>query len=248
MMEKELHTTSADADFDARCRVLLEGRTTPAPAPRADLFNQVPSRMTWGRRGMVAAVVLASAGLWWWSGEGMDASPEAQPSLEMPASATTSPAGPAALQGGHEVMAPVPVSADEEQESVMPVESAPDVAARNTPVTPVTLVGTAESAIPDRGSSRQEDLRAEPVNGSAEAEVQMADMDGSGAVGALHTEDAILPGPAPIQDGALPATEIQVTTPGLPDGAPAEEPKAPEASDKPTLKLPLTLPSGGGHR
>ena len=40
MKENNFNTNMTEADFDARCRTLLEASTAVAPEPRADLFAQ----------------------------------------------------------------------------------------------------------------------------------------------------------------------------------------------------------------
>ena len=83
MKDKDLYQPSAEADFDARCRSLLEDRAVAAPGPRADLFAAASANAGTARLwyGGAAALLIAGAFLWfsWPMEEPMV--PEALPEL-----------------------------------------------------------------------------------------------------------------------------------------------------------------------
>ena len=221
-----------DAAFDARCRELLQSRSVPAP----DLVEPVLPASNHGRRlALVAGAFIAigiGAALW----------PSGQPeALKAPIEA--------------------PAVASPATELTTEAHSAEEAVAQPDESDAMIEVQEEEVAVSERGIEA-----AEMTASSAESEVSSPDMDlvSSGLGTAESTTE---PTTEPTTDAVESAESAEATifeeghesSQGDPAGSPSEEPDAPVIdepaaapepaieNEEPTLRLPLTLPAGGGH-
>ena len=236
MKENDIHTEWSDADFDARCKALLENRSIAAPKPRADIF--APDARKWGR--LVAAALLLSAGV---------------------GIAITYDAGeqtaPSAIQ---EEAAEAPAESVSEQNISLPEESAvPNVA---QPLEdPSDVVDYQEggpgaedvtSSFENAESSGTQLRESEAGLTVTDAEVSLESSDDQGASvqqqGLIEVE--------PLEVTAQPTNGVEEESEpnsSLPsavnstESSEMEDKSEPDA-DTPVLKLPLTVKPGGGHR
>ena len=230
MKDKDLYQPSAEADFDARCRSLLEDRAVAAPGPRADLFAAASANAGTARLwyGGAAALLIAGAFLWfsWPMEEPMV--PEALPEL-------MNQEIPEAIGEG---------VVDREDMDDLSLES------ESHPVD--EPVATRDAAPADVQNMEQSDLTME-VDAVAP---EVSDGGGTGVTVASPMvtspdEDQV----ASEKMSLEPLQEDAVTEEAVSEPADAAPPSNPEPSNtegasesKPRLTLPLTLPSGGGQR
>lgn len=230
MKDNDLHTSSVEADFDARCRSLLEDRAVAAPGPRADLFAAASAKAGTARLWYAGAAALLIAGTFLWS-----ALPTEEPSVPGALPELMDQEIPEAIGDG--VMGPV---VDSEGSDDLSLES------EANPVDEPVATRDADPA--ELRSMEQSDI-------SMEVGVVAPEVFGSGgaAASAMATspdEDEVVREKMyeeTLQEEA--GTEEAVSEPA--DAAPAntEPANTEEASEgKPRLTLPLTLPSGGGQR
>ena len=230
MKDKDLYQPSAEADFDARCRSLLEDRAVAAPGPRADLFAAASANAGTARLwyGGAAALLIAGAFLWfsWPMEEPMV--PEALPEL-------MNQEIPEAIGEG---------VVDREDMDDLSLES------ESHPVD--EPVATRDAAPADVRNMEQSGLTME-VDAVAP---EVSDGGGTGVTVASPMvtspdEDQV----ASEKMSLEPLQEDAVTEEAVSELADAAPPSNPEPSNtegasesKPRLTLPLTLPSGGGQR
>ena len=230
MKDNDLHPSSAEADFDERCRSLLEDRAVAAPGPRADLFAAASTNAGTARLwyGGAAALLIAGAFLWfsWPMEEPMV--PEALPEL-------MNQEIPEAIGEG---------VVDREDMDDLSLES------ESHPVD--EPVATRDAAPADVRNMEQSDLTME-VDAVAP---ELSDGGGTGVTVASPMvtspdEDQV----ASEKMSLEPLQEDAVTEEAVSEPADAAPPSNPEPSNtegasesKPRLTLPLTLPSGGGQR
>lgn len=211
MMDKDLHTPSAEAEFDQRCRTLLEGRSVAAPAPRADLFADAPAAGMSRKWAVAAGVALVATGLWWFSGE------EAAGPLDFaPVMKTPAPEVQEAVTPDAPFLAPQPVAPAPGEEPASSIE--PSSAIAEAPVEAIREPRVEDAPVPAPTTADE----AGPVQGiptATEADATVEEVESMDV-----TPEEVAPSPEDAVDPAL------------------------ENEGRPTLKLPLTLPSGGGHR
>lgn len=235
MNNPELNDSQAAADFDARCKALLEHRTVDAPAPREGLFNDAGNTVAWGRRAAWAAaavIILAAVALW------PDAQHAEKVSTPEPAVATT-PATPVS-EGP---------SADE-TEAVLETSDNPESVEVESAVseTPAAAIRVEETGLPSAvlGNDPKPDLEVV----ASGIEVEEGTMEKSTDVEAVGKTE---PGAEPLISRSAPAPEaIDGDEPAeSTEESAIEEDHQPEdagdAEGAPTLKLPLQLKSGGGQ-
>ena len=236
MNNPEFHDSQAAADFDARCKALLEHRTVDAPAPREGLFNDAGNTVAWGRRaawGAAAVVIMATMALW------PDARHEGEVSTPEPASATT-PAAPVS-EGPSEDATEAVLETTYNPEPVE-VESA-------VSETPAATIRVEEAGVPSAvlGNDPKPDIEVV----ASGIEVEEGTMEKATDVEAAGTtqpgaERLISTGAPAVEaiDGDEPAESTEESA--------IEEDHQPEdagdAEGAPTLKLPLQLKSGGGQQ
>ena len=219
---------SFDAAFDARCRELLQSRFVPAP----DLVEPVLPASNHGRRlALVAGAVIAigiGAALWP-SGqpEALKAPIEA-PAVALPATELTTEA--------HSVEEAV-AQPDESHAMIEVQEEEVAVSERGIEATEMTA-SSAESEVssPDMGLVSSGLGTAESTTEPTTDEVESAE----------SAEATILQeGPESSQGDPADSPSEELDAPVIDEPAVAPEPAIENA--EPTLRLPLTLPAGGGH-
>jgi len=243
MRDNDIQYASADAEFDARCKALLEGRAVTPPAPRETLFATAATATSNGKVNMrwasaIALALIAGAALWTFQDT-------AVPSEATPVNAAPQPSDAAEAEGATSnpepaVMAPISDSEEAEQESEEVNANQEDLSSVATAVT--TPVDPAPQPAKGISEPRQEVLISEA---GAEAGQDIPVSEGPEGEPA---EQAPVVVASPENTGEAPEKEAPESAssgaPAVPASAPEE---APEAT-QPRLKLPLTLPSGGGQR
>jgi hypothetical protein len=240
MKENDLHMMSRDAEFDKRCRSLLEGREVIPPPIRPGIIAEASPM--WNRtRAMAAGVLVLAAAAWWFSG-GDDAAVDSgdAPVLSVPMDApaavtsTTVPVTPS------ETLAIEPQSEGTGPESV---EANP----------PAEVEGDSFAADRDETAERSSEAQ-EPVATEAIGQTEWTDgvehtttpgMEANSVESARQAVDDAAE--ATLEPATLPAQgdEENVDGEGAGEGAGGEDSQTPDA---PKIRLPLTLPSGGGQR
>ena len=236
MKENNFNTIMTDADFDDRCRTMLEASEAVAPEPRADLFADAAPKaagMGWVKWG-AAAIVLAGAVLWATSPNPDTGSSHPVQSMEQEA--------------------PVNMPEVAESESVLMASPTEDAVAAELPASEMEGVTTpSPESLPVASSapvpSTQKASEAPSIEPKPEGATATSTMDDP-ATG--HSEldagaELEVEGPSALNNGAdavlvetpVPAAEANPEMEATPEEAPKTSPK---------LTLPLTLPSGGGQR
>jgi len=237
-----------DAAFDARCRELLQSRSVPAP----DFVEPVPPASGHGRRlALVAGAVIAigiGAALW----------PSGQPeAVEAPVQAPA-PSAPSMTTADAELEPEAPAMASPATESTTEAHAAEAAVAQPEESTVVTEVQEEAVTAPAR-----EVAASETAASRTEFEVSSPDMD---PVSSTEEGAESIPEPTVVEavESAEPTEsalldEAAESAQGVPTDSPSEEPGlpameepavAPEPANEPqepTLRLPLTLPAGGGQ-
>lgn len=240
MKENDIHTDWTDADFDARCKALLENRSIAAPKPRADMFASDARK--WGR--WVAAVLLLSAGV----GvavtyDGVDQqNPAAMPANEGQV-LTDSPAGETLLRteeaAASNVALPVedqPEVADSQDGDAWKEDVASPSEMAESSVTQ-TREGEEVHALEDGERSTEVANEQElPVENHALTEVGTEEV----------TEEATQQTTEVEGEESEPSTSLPSAV-NSPESSEKEDNSESDA-DTPILKLPLTVKPGGGHR
>lgn len=234
-----------DAAFDARCRELLQSRSVPAPG----FVEPVPPAAGHGRRlALVAGAVIAigiGAALWP-SGqpeavETPDQAPApsmttAEPVLQPKAPAMASPATESTTEAH---AAEVAVAQSEESTVVTEVQEEAATAPAREVAASETAASRTESEVspPDMDpvSSTEEGAESIPEPTVVEA-VESAEPTESALIDEAAESAQGVPTDSPSEEPGLPAMEEPAVAP-----EPANEPQ------EPTLRLPLTLPAGGGQ-
>ena len=233
MKDKDLYQPSAEADFDARCRSLLEDRAVPAPEPRADLFAAASSGMGAARLRYGGAAVLLLAGAFLWSAWPTEepSVPRALPELmdqEIPEAIGDGVIGPLVDPEGMDDMS-LGSEANPVDEPVATRDAAP-AELRNMEQSDISMgVDVVAPEVSKGGGAGV--TAASPMATSSDEDAEIREK---------MSEEAL-------QEEAV--SEEAVSEPA--DAAPAntEPSNMEEASEgKPRLTLPLTLPSGGGQR
>lgn len=235
---------SFDAAFDARCRELLQSRSVAAP----DFVEPVPPAAGQGRRLALVAGAVITIGIGaalWPSGqpEAVEAPVEiatppmttAEPELQPAAPAMASPAAESTT-GSH--AAEAAVAQPEESTVVADVKD-------ETVATPARDVAATETAA-SRAESTTHSPDMDPVSSTEESAESIAGPTANAVESAEGNESTLpdeaaesmqgVPIDSPSEEPVLPAMEEPAAAP-----EPANEP------EEPTLRLPLTLPAGGGQ-
>lgn len=228
MKEYEVHGLESDAAFDERCRSLLEGRALEAPAPSDELFAS--NRRSLGLRLVgVAAVLLMATGVFLTLPDGETATREAE-TVTDPSANDQTVEREAILAEPEASEVPAEISMESTEVPSLPDgPSAAEATAKSSPTNPKL-----ESAAP---ASNEEGL--DPLSLDAQEEgvmdvdahpgnLENSEISSDDAEGAL--EDALLE-----NDQTIPVQEQ----------AEPEEPNS--ETEAPVLRLPLTLPTGGGN-
>lgn len=229
---------SFDAAFDARCRELLQSSSVPAP----DFVEPAPLAFAQGRKLALLAGVVIAVGLGaalWPSGEQetgktplhtpdlTTAEPQsAVPSVEVPVAETTT----VAQSAEEEVVQPsesVPVSVVEEKLASAPKSG--DASAEMAASPAVSQGNSLETVSAPSNES--------PVDPTTET---TADVESDGVPDVSTTSETenasqVDSGDSPSEDTAVPVS------------VPAVLPEPEVENEEPTLRLPLTLPAGGGQ-
>lgn len=238
MKENDIHTEWTDADFDARCKTLLENRTAIAPKPRADMFASDARK--WGR--WVAAALLLSVG----AGAAVlyDAEYQTAPST-LPAEAIEVPADTRVEEA---ISSPEEIAASK---TALPAENQPDVAE------PQAETAWAEDVTSPSPNEIEESSVVQPrENAEAHPAVE------SGESVEVTVEQEL-----PVEGHALMESETEEVTVEATEAVEQETPpnasvpsdvnatesneiedESESEAEGPTLKLPLTVKPGGGHR
>lgn len=233
-----------DAAFDERCRDLLQSRSVPAP----DFVEPVPPASGHSQRlALVAGAVIAigiGAALW------PSGQPEAlEAPVQTPAPAMTTaeptlhPEAPAMESPAAESTTVVhsteeAVAQPKESVAVAQVQEETVIA----PAQDVSATETAASLAESEGSSPDMD----PVSSTKEATESIADPTVDAVENAESAESTFFRERAESAQGA--PTDSPSEEPGLPAmEEPALAPEPANESQEPTLRLPLTLPAGGGQ-
>ena len=244
MKDTPQDSQSFDAAFDARCRELLQSRSVPAP----DFVEPVPPAAGHGRRlALVAGAVIAigvGAALW----------PSGQPeAVEAPVETAT----PSMTTAAPELQPAAPAMASPAAESTTEAHAADAAAAQPEQSTVVTEVQEETVATPARDVAATETAASrtesevsspdmDPVSSTKEAAEFIPEPTANAVESAESRESILLEKEAesvqnvstdsPAEEPVLPAVEEPAMAP-----EPANEP------EEPTLRLPLTLPAGGGQ-
>ena len=236
MNNPEFHDSQAAADFDARCKALLEHHTVDAPAPREGLFNDAGNTVVWGRRaawGAAAVIIVAAVALW------PDAQHAEKVSTPEPAVAT-SPAAP--VSEGPSANATEAVLETTDNPEPLEVESA-------VSETPAAAIRVEETGLPSAILGNDPKPDVEVV--ASGIEVEEGTMEKSTDVEAVGKTE---PGAEPLISGGAPAAEAldeDEPVESTEESAIEEDHQPEDAGDAegaPTLKLPLQLKSGGGQQ
>lgn len=241
-MKQTSHDREArDAAFDEQVRSMLSEAAVPAPAASETLFAPVATKAgLWGKLGLAAI-----GGLFLWGAFELAGNNPSAPSVLTPIpasisaspSAVTGPSGPAMEEGMESSERPdkdgmpdqnAAFEAGGEGGNIAPSTAKPNLAAEPTAVLgseAISASGSESTTVAAEATEKAALSTSDPVSGAEEG----------------PRADAVSPSPDPAAIKAEPAS--------LP-----EEPKAPSATqdeqqdaNQPTLTLPLTLPSGGGH-
>lgn len=242
MKENDLHMMSRDAEFDARCRSLLEGREVTPPPLRPGIIAEASP--VWNRtRTMAAGVLVLVAAAWWFSGaDGAAVDSGDAPAQSAPADNPPPGASTALPTTGAETVDADPPSESPIQEGV---ESMPEAAVGVSPATPATpAAGDAEHTT----AAQEERAAVAPAEaagpaGSEEVVEQPLDRIPEDADGPLAPEAAVGTADEAVEAEAVPEPPAEKNEVEGEEGG--SEPHAPDA---PKIRLPLTLPSGGGQR
>jgi hypothetical protein len=237
-MKQTSHDREArDAAFDEQVRSMLSEAAVPAPAASETLFAPVATKAgLWGKLGLAAI-----GGLFLWGAFELAGNNPSAPSVLTPIpasisaspSAVTGPSGPAMESSERPDKDGMPdqnaaFEAGGEGGDIAPSTAKPNLAAEPTAVLgseAISASGSESTTVAAEATEKAALSTSDPVSGAEEG----------------PRADAVSPSPDPAAIKAEPAS--------LP-----EEPKAPSATqdeqqdaNQPTLTLPLTLPSGGGH-
>ena len=226
MKEYESIDHAGDAAFDEHCRSLLAERVVEAPAPASELFAAHRRPMGYWAMGAAAAGLFIAAGAWFSLSD--DGAPHPEPEIQ-------------AVQTPEMHDIPVDPSADLSQESHAEWEVSTEVQDVTHPVVvevPSERVTTAsiqegtESSVPSESNGSFRIHNAPAVETQGEMEVN-------------ETVEELLPQ----------STDAVVDPEGFPDDADGKGSSLETIEQKeteeptvgaPTLRLPLTLPVGGG--
>ena len=245
MKENNFNTNMTEADFDARCRTLLEASTAVAPEPRADLFADAAPKGAGMRGAKWGAAAIVMVGVLSWL---VMANQDGEPTH--PSQGTEREANNEAQDAAVDVAVMEPAAIESKEE-----------AAVNT-VQGVTDVDVATSAIPASATTvsaatvREVSIEPQPLSADAEPRGLGSEQAGEAS---MVTEASAIPletqtseeaaaahGPSEVNtEDVLPPGSSNPAVQELPEeeAVPAETP-----ANGPKLTLPLTLPSGGGQR
>ena len=245
MKDTPQDSQSFDAAFDARCRELLQSRSVAAP----DFVEPVPPAAGQGRRVALVAGAVITIGI------GAALGPSGQPeAVEAPMETAT----PSMTTAEPKLQPAAPAMASSAYESTTGSHAAEAAVAQPEESTVVTEVQEEAVATPAR------DVAAtEAAASSAESTTRSPDMD---PVSSAEGDAESIPEQAAIE--AVEGTERPESTlldeatesvEGVPTDSPSAEPVLPAMEEpaaapqpanepeEPTLRLPLTLPAGGGQ-
>ena len=234
MNNPEFHDSQAAADFDARCKALLEHRTVDAPAPREGLFNNAGRSGAWRNRaawGAAALFIAATVAMW----------PDSHDNEVVSAPEPAMETAPASQVPSEDVTKAMATAAPE-------VATTSSVVVEEATETPAEAVQTEEIELPATASGdapKAESEVAADVDGVEGTTEKATDIE------AVGNADA---GVEPlISEGAPAPEQLEVNEPsGTTEESAIQEENQPkeaeEAEGAPTLKLPLQLKSGGGQQ
>ena len=245
MKETFQNKEGSQAAFDAQVRSMLSGASVPAPAPREGLFAPATATVgAWGKLGIAVALgVVLWGGLQFVEGDQVNSvQPQASPEQTAHPQVATDQgdieeAVVTKFNGG-EAPNSLDGSAHAEVE-IGPEESAPDVQVTSLEKTIETAVSPSSSEISGATPlSSAPPLQTEMVSGK-EVEVEAVEMSNP-----LETTEEAFDSEAETGSKEASPTDVQVPEAiSNPEKGEEEE----EGPKQPTLTLPLTLPSGGGH-
>ncbi len=236
MKENDTHTEWTDADFDARCKSLLENRSVVAPKPRADMF--ATDARKWSRWMAAALLLSAGVGITVTYNAGNRVDPQAIPQKAIEVSTDIPVENGISLpreNAASNVALPV-----EDQ----PVWAEPAAAAAQTEdvASPREM---AESTVVQPGESGEAHSavgREEPTEVAGE---QVPPVDNHGLT-EVETEEVTEPATEVVEEQSLPDTSLPTEVNSAESSE--KEVKSESDADAPILKLPLTVKPGGGHR
>lgn len=239
---------SRDAEFDARCRSLLEGREVTPPPMRPGIIAEASPMWNRTRTLVAGALMLVAAG-WWFAGAD-DAAPESVdgPAMAVPMDDPShgDPADVRTPVAGEEFLDPAAEVAASEVDGVASAAAQED-----------RTVGRMENAPGQTGAAREEVVAQGAESARMEEVVEAAELEeGAGQSSNPASESAGMEDAAGADEGAAPdAVEESVSGSSAADDAPVdgdrqqtEEEVDSDSPDAPKIRLPLTLPSGGGQR
>lgn len=243
MKETFQNKEGIQAAFDAQVRSMLSGASVPAPAPREGLF--APATVTlgaWSKLGIAVAVgVVLWGGLQFVEGDQVHSvQPEASPEQTAQPQVAPDRGGVEEAEGTEFDGGKAPNSLEGSAHSkaeIGPEESAPDVQGSSLEKTIETAASTSASEISGATPlSSAPPLQTEMVS---DQEVEALEMSIP-----LETREEAFDSEA--ETGLKEASPTDVQTPeAISNPKKGEEEE--EGAKQPTLTLPLTLPSGGGH-
>jgi hypothetical protein len=226
MKDDNLHTNPADAEFDAHCRSLLQGRTVAAPDPQAAMFA---SETTAGSgRGLFYAggAILLVAGAIWWAA--------LPPDQDLP-NALGSPVIESEVESTTPAL----------EEQMLPASRLDDAVADEVPVPAAEPVVEKVESADSRG---EVDVQERSLAASAPEPDETRGESETVDVPVVEPASTGMDAPPESETGgAALASPIEKAGPEVPDVAVPEE-KTEPTEGKPRLTLPLTMPSGGGQR
>lgn len=230
MKENNFNNIMTDADFDARCRSMLQASEAVAPEPRADLFADAAPQgaaLRWVKWG-AAAIIVAGTAMWMTTS---DSSPAAaspvealQPAAELEAPVSGASVSEATLMAAPTEQASAEAAAPEADGAMAsPTVESPSFSVASTPDVSAAPATVTETQVTPSTSSNAVADRSEPA-----APAAVEDMEAMGQEANAYPAEKALPTVEPIPE-----------TQAIPEDAPEASPK---------LTLPLTLPTGGGQR
>ena len=224
-----------DQAFDEKCRQTLLGREVQAPAPADALFSgQAAAGKSWRRAAMIAGLVIGAAA-WGVTRTGSPTEVPAEPVEFTGPEVGSVPVSPAAAS---EIDMSAPAVTSEvaiEPSHLQPESTAPSTAGEVTEPTPFESPETSGDEASSGVLVDAEVTHSDPIGADAvvekEREIQASPAVDVEVTGVVETNSEMQPASEEVE-------EVQEVN------ASEEVEERPQA---PTLTLPLTLPSGGGH-
>lgn len=245
MKENNSNTTMTEADFDARCRSMLEASTAVAPEPRADLFADSAPKgadlrgAKWGGVALVLVGALAWVTLSSRDGEAILPGQGAEREAVIEAQGTEL-----------ENVAMESASVEAVQEAATTAEQ--DVSEVGSALTSTPIPSKTSKADPSGDVPSEPQAQATEATGQPSAVEQASTASVEAGSSSIPAEPVISEEPVPAVGASasnpVDALPVETAAPAAEELPAAEDVPAETPANGPKLTLPLTLPSGGGQR